>query len=153
MRCAGHIYAQRGKVMFRIGKTFAFEAAHFLPQMPDGHQCKRLHGHSYRVTVELAAIALDGSGFVRDYGELAWFDAWLKATLDHKFLNEVVGGGQNTTAERLAVILYRRIAMKEPLVVAVTVCETAKTFAKYEPMAGEGYDGTDELARIGRNLP
>lgn len=35
--------------MYRIGKRFMFEAAHHLPDLPEGHKCARLHGHSYTV--------------------------------------------------------------------------------------------------------
>ncbi|MCW9040055.1 MAG: 6-carboxytetrahydropterin synthase, partial [Rhodospirillales bacterium] len=34
-----------------IYKKFTFEAAHFLPNVPDGHKCGRLHGHSFEVTL------------------------------------------------------------------------------------------------------
>ncbi|MCX8000431.1 MAG: 6-carboxytetrahydropterin synthase, partial [Leptospiraceae bacterium] len=26
-------------------REFSFDAAHLLPNLPDGHKCKRLHGH------------------------------------------------------------------------------------------------------------
>jgi len=32
-----------------IFKEFTFEAAHRLPNVPEGHKCARLHGHSFRV--------------------------------------------------------------------------------------------------------
>lgn len=35
--------------MIRIAKTFDFDAAHWLPFVPDGHKCRRMHGHTYRV--------------------------------------------------------------------------------------------------------
>jgi 6-pyruvoyltetrahydropterin/6-carboxytetrahydropterin synthase len=31
-----------------IFKEFIFEAAHRLPNVPVGHKCSRLHGHSWR---------------------------------------------------------------------------------------------------------
>ena len=34
-----------------IWKDFTFEAAHRLPNLPEGHKCTRLHGHSYRVRI------------------------------------------------------------------------------------------------------
>ncbi|MBL7710671.1 MAG: 6-carboxytetrahydropterin synthase, partial [Chitinophagaceae bacterium] len=30
-----------------IYKEFAFDAAHFLPNVPEGHKCKQMHGHTY----------------------------------------------------------------------------------------------------------
>ena len=35
----------------KISKTFDFDAAHWLPHVADGHKCKRMHGHTYRVEV------------------------------------------------------------------------------------------------------
>jgi 6-pyruvoyltetrahydropterin/6-carboxytetrahydropterin synthase len=32
-----------------IFEEYTFEAAHRLPNVPAGHKCERLHGHSYRV--------------------------------------------------------------------------------------------------------
>lgn len=49
---------------FRIGKRFTFEAAHQLANLPEGHKCGRLHGHSYNVEVVLTATELTGPGFV-----------------------------------------------------------------------------------------
>lgn len=55
----------------RIGKTFRFDAAHFLPNVPDEHKCKRLHGHTYHVTVSIEGPVGFESGWVMDYGVLS----------------------------------------------------------------------------------
>ena len=34
-----------------IYKEFTFDSAHKLPNVPDGHKCKNLHGHTYKLTV------------------------------------------------------------------------------------------------------
>ena len=34
-----------------LRKSFGFESAHWLPKFPDGHKCRRLHGHSFRIDV------------------------------------------------------------------------------------------------------
>ena len=84
----------------RIGRSYRFESAHFLPKVPEGHRCRNLHGHNYRVEV-VATGALDGRGFVKDFAEL---DAWMApliAEVDHKLLNEVKGL-ENPTAEIIA---------------------------------------------------
>ncbi|HCH32999.1 MAG TPA: 6-carboxytetrahydropterin synthase QueD, partial [Oceanospirillaceae bacterium] len=30
-----------------IYKDFSFDSAHFLPNVPTGHKCGRLHGHTF----------------------------------------------------------------------------------------------------------
>jgi 6-pyruvoyltetrahydropterin/6-carboxytetrahydropterin synthase len=122
--------------MFTIEKEFSFEASHHLPQMPDGHKCKRPHGHSYRVIVELQAEQLNEStGFVRDFGDLSEIKEWIDENFDHEDLAQVLGGGEYTTAEMLARIIFNRWKKSFPELSAVTVCETAKTRATYRPHA------------------
>ncbi|WP_268602961.1 6-pyruvoyl trahydropterin synthase family protein, partial [Escherichia coli] len=36
-----------------IFKVFMLEAAHRLPNVPPGHKCARLHGHSFRVELKV----------------------------------------------------------------------------------------------------
>lgn len=118
--------------MYTIAKTFSFDAAHQLPQMPDGHKCKRPHGHTYHVTVELRAAELDGYGFVKDYGELDAVKRDIDQRLDHRDLAALFGG-ENTTAERLACALFDRWwPLCAGRLSAVVVSETPKTWARYE---------------------
>ena len=37
-----------------IFKTFRLEAAHRLPNVPPGHKCARLHGHSFAVELQVS---------------------------------------------------------------------------------------------------
>ena len=53
----------------RMGRSYRFEAAHFLPRLPEGHRCRNLHGHNYRVEIVVSG-ALDQRGFVWDFAEL-----------------------------------------------------------------------------------
>ena len=36
-----------------IFRVFQIEAAHYLPNVPEGHKCRRLHGHSFRIEVRV----------------------------------------------------------------------------------------------------
>lgn len=54
--------------MYRIRKTFHFEAAHRLDRAYSTACTKQIHGHSYRVEVFLVAQALDQYDMVIDFG-------------------------------------------------------------------------------------
>jgi len=91
-----------------IGRFYRFESAHFLPKVPDGHRCKNLHGHNYRVEIVLTG-ALDERGFVADFHEIDAATAPLIAQVDHKLLNDVPGL-ENPTAEIIARWFLDRLA-------------------------------------------
>lgn len=73
----------------KIGKDFSFEAAHRL-QHHDG-KCRNLHGHSYRVFVEIygpdgtGALGTEGSseGMMFDFGLLSQWWKGIEPSLDH----------------------------------------------------------------------
>lgn len=124
--------------MFRIGKTFRFEAAHALAGLPDGHKCARPHGHGYTVEITLACTAaLRGPGFVVDFAALAPLGVYLEDTFDHRDLNTVLDVA--ATSENLARHLYCWCVQHLDLpgdvrVEKVRVSETATTFAEYAPV-------------------
>jgi 6-pyruvoyltetrahydropterin/6-carboxytetrahydropterin synthase len=95
----------------RIGRTYRFESAHFLPKVPDGHKCRNLHGHNYRVDVVVQG-ALDARGFVKDFSEVDAIVAPLLLQVDHRLLNEVEGL-ENPTAEIIARWFLEHIASCE----------------------------------------
>jgi 6-pyruvoyltetrahydropterin/6-carboxytetrahydropterin synthase len=119
--------------MFEIAKTFRFAAAHHLPQLPEGHKCRNVHGHNYTVEVRIASEDLDLYGFVVDYGDLAPVRTYLDSTFDHRDLNAVMPVAP--TAELLAVHIHAHIMATLPLpadtTVAVRVSETPDTWAEY----------------------
>lgn len=122
---------------FIISKEFAFEAAHHLTKVPEGHKCRRPHGHSYRVIVELQADTLDERGFVVDYTDLEPIKSWLDSHWDHQDLNVWFEmdeyGGVESTAENLCKFLYDEFKGDYPEMTAIRVSETAKTWAEYRP--------------------
>jgi len=115
--------------VYKISKRFDFEASHQLAGLPEGHQCGRNHGHSYKVIVHLRSDKLDATGFIVDYGKLDKIKDWLKEHFDHRFLNDVVAF--NPTAENLAEFLYGLFVQDFTQIVAVTVKETDKTEATF----------------------
>ena len=53
-----------------IFKRFTLEAAHRLPNVPDGHKCARLHGHSFMVRLEITGEVDPHTGWIMDFAEL-----------------------------------------------------------------------------------
>ena len=100
----------------RIGRTYRFESAHHLPLLPDGHRCKNVHGHNYRIEVVVRGN-LDRRGFVKDFAELDAEILPLVAKVDHRLLNDIEGL-ENPTAELIAAWFYARISG----------CESVKVF-------------------------
>lgn len=120
--------------MYRIGKSFSFDAAHALAGLPAGHKCARLHGHTYTVQLEVTASQLAPPGFVTDFGELAPFQRYLDEHFDHRHLNEVLD--VEPTAENLARHFYAWCAEHlQPRIpgriAAVRVCESPASWAEY----------------------
>jgi len=118
----------------RIGRRFTFVAAHVLANLPDGHKCSRLHGHTYTVEIELIASRLTPPGFVTDFGDLAPFRRYLDGHIDHRHLNEVLD--VEPTSENLAEHFFTWcVTYLEPgipgWVSAVRVCETPASWAEY----------------------
>jgi len=114
----------------RLVHEFRFEAAHRLPQVPEGHKCARLHGHSYKIEVAVAGPVDERTGWFIDFQVL--FDAWrpLHDVLDHHYLNEVPGL-ENPTSEIMARWLWEKLAPSLPLA-RITVYETCEARCEYE---------------------
>lgn len=113
-----------------LRREFGFEAAHRLPNTPEGHKCRRLHGHSFKVTVEIKGQVDEETGWVIDFADLK--EAWqpLHDQLDHYYLNEVEGL-ENPTSEMLARWIWERLEPSLPLLHSVTVHETCRTSCTY----------------------
>lgn len=100
----------------RIWRDFTFDAAHWLPLVPEDHKCRRMHGHTYRVRIHVMAPKRD-DGMVMDFAEIG--AAWrpLHERLDHRCLNDVI---ENPTAENLAQWIFDQL----PFASNVEVWET-----------------------------
>jgi len=117
--------------MHRISREFRFEAAHRLPNVPAGHKCSRLHGHSFAVELALEGQLDERFGWVCDFADVR--RAWepLHEQLDHRYLNDVPGL-ENPTSEVLASWIWDRVKPTLPLLCRVSVLETCTTRCNYE---------------------
>ncbi len=119
-----------------ITKHFGFDSAHFLPNVPEDHKCRRMHGHSYQVWLHVTGDVREHEGWIVDFGEIK--EAWrrLDARLDHHLLNELPGL-ENPTAENLAAWIWGELEAGRQAravgfrVAAVEVAETVDSKALF----------------------
>lgn len=113
-----------------IFKEFSFEAAHRLPNVPEGHKCARLHGHSFHVRVTVRGPVHARTGWVMDFADLTAAFRPLQDRLDHRYLNEVPGL-ENPTSEVLARWIWGELRTPLPGLAAVEVRETCTSGCTY----------------------
>ena len=114
----------------RLVKTFHFEAAHDLPTFPEGHKCRRLHGHSFRFDVVVEGEVEAAKGYLMDYGDIKKAAEPLVKQLDHYYLNDIEGL-ENATSENLAKWIYDRLRPSLPLLRSIIVRETCTSECEY----------------------
>ena len=115
-----------------IFKEFTFDSAHFLPNVPDGHKCKNMHGHTYRVRLYCEGPIDPHTGWVIDFAEIKKVWKPINKIVDHKVLNDIPGL-ENSTAENFAVWIWNKVKPELPLMSKVGLWET--------PSAGVVYRG------------
>lgn len=116
--------------MMEIFKEFTFESAHHLPNVPEGHKCRRLHGHSFRVRLAVEGDLDPVTGWVMDFADIkAAFEPILKR-LDHYYLNEIPGL-ENPTSEVIAKWIWAELKPKLPPLSEVKLWETCTAGCTY----------------------
>jgi 6-pyruvoyltetrahydropterin/6-carboxytetrahydropterin synthase len=113
-----------------LRKTFQFEAAHLLPNLPQSHKCRRLHGHSFRAEIAIHGPCDPKLGWVMDYADISDAFKPLWEQLDHRYLNEVPGL-DNPTSENIALWIWERLKPVLPQLIEVTVAETCTARCVY----------------------
>jgi len=114
----------------RLYKDFTFEAAHRLPNVPEGHKCARLHGHSFQVRVSIDGEVGADSGWVMDFADLKAAFRPVYEQLDHRYLNEIAGL-ENPTSENLARWIWLALAPSLAGLAEIEVRETCSTGCIY----------------------
>lgn len=137
-------YHERGFMSYTLTKSMRFEASHQLLHH-DG-KCARLHGHSWKLIVEIQGDELheDGPqrGMLLDYGRLKKSMKRLhEDLLDHHHLNDTLDT-DSPTSEEVARQVFERLADDDELMtelenaharlVAVTVEETCTSSCRYQ---------------------
>jgi 6-pyruvoyltetrahydropterin/6-carboxytetrahydropterin synthase len=114
-----------------IFKEFTFDSAHYLPNVPEWHKCRGIHGHTYRLVVVLEGPLDAELGWVADFGHVKNIVSETVDVIDHKLLNEIPGL-QNPTCELLAVWIWNKIKVDLPQLKRIELHETPTSGVVYE---------------------
>lgn len=94
--------------MFELTIAVNFEAAHCIRNYPG--KCNRLHGHNWKVEVNICGSKLNELGMLVDFVDLKAAVNDILVNLDHYYLNEVEPFCKiNPTAENLAKYIYEKL--------------------------------------------
>ena len=119
---------------YRMKIVTDFAAAHQLRDYPG--VCSRLHGHNWKVEVDVVASQLDKVGMGLDFADIKTATRELIGTLDHRNLNDLAPFDTvNPTAENIAAHLYQRLSKElndeRVKVDAITIWETERACVTY----------------------
>ena len=111
-----------------------FASAHTLRNYPGA--CSRMHGHNWKVELEIVANKLNGLGIAIDFKAMKKSTNEVCDRLDHQYLNDIAPFDIiNPTAENIAAYLYgeigRLINTDFVKVRAVTLWETERACVRY----------------------
>lgn len=107
----------------RLTKDFTFEAAQTLPNAPEGHKCRLMHGHSFKVEVSVEGEVDPDVGWVYDHARISRAMNPLLEMLDHSYLNEIEGL-DNPTIENMAAWFWRKLLPDCPGLCEIVIHET-----------------------------
>jgi 6-pyruvoyltetrahydropterin/6-carboxytetrahydropterin synthase len=113
-----------------VWRRYRFQSAHWLPNVPPGHKCGRLHGHGFEVIVHANTTLAAQDDLALDYDQLDALWAPLHFELNYRCLNEIEGL-TNPTSEVLAAWLWQRLKPDLPALSWITVYETGSCGANY----------------------
>ncbi len=130
-RRGGSVYPPEHKQkMYIINVEENFSAAHNLRGYKG--QCEELHGHNWKVRVEISGRELDKIGMIVDFRTVKRQLNKLLAGLDHKYLNRVAYFKKvNPTSENIARFIYETLRPKIAGLKSITVWENSTSSATY----------------------
>ena len=121
--------------MYTLTTMVEFSSAHTLV----GHSgpCKKMHGHNWKVEVEITGEKLDKIGMVVDFKEIRKATNLVVDELDHEFLNNLEPFLEdNPTAENIARYIFTKLSEefsnKNVKVNSIKLWETDKSAVSYK---------------------
>lgn len=111
-----------------------FASAHTLRDYPG--DCSRMHGHNWKLEVEMSATELDDAGMGVDFKVIKQAAKKVAGELDHRYINEIKPFDHiNPTAENIAAYLYKGLSDElnndRIRVSTITLWETERACVRY----------------------
>ena len=121
---------------YRLAIQDSFAAAHRLTG--SGGKCESLHGHNFRVTLEVVGDRLDDTRMLIDFGDLKGVLKEVLSQLDHTDLNENKAFTRSSpSSENIAKFIWEKVSKAIDVagvkVASVTIYESDTASARYEP--------------------
>jgi 6-pyruvoyltetrahydropterin/6-carboxytetrahydropterin synthase len=121
-------------VSYNLKIVTDFASAHTLRNYPGA--CSRLHGHNWKVEVEVMANTLNEAGMGIDFKEIKKCTKQVTAELDHRYINEIKPFDEiNPTAENIAAYIYKGVGElinnDHVRVTSITLWETERACVRY----------------------
>lgn len=122
--------------MFTVTVSGRFSASHRLREYAG--PCCNLHGHNFRVEVDLCGPTLDEQGMLLDFVTVDQALVQVLERFDHRLLNDVSPFDRlNPTAENLSQVIFQLLSatltLPENIVISsVTVWETEGYRARFQ---------------------
>ena len=116
--------------LMEIYKDFSFDSAHRLPNVPDGHKCGRLHGHTFKLRVVVSGPVGAETGWIMDFGDIKSAVKPLYDRLDHNYLNDIEGL-ENPTSEVMVQWIWQQLKPIMPQLSRLELKETCTSGCVY----------------------
>lgn len=113
-----------------LTREFRFDAAQSLHVFPEGHKCRNIHGHTFRLLVSVTGEVNPDTGMFYDHAEIAKVVRPLVAKLDHRYLNEIEGL-ECPTIENMCHWIWGKIQPDLPGLSEIVLYETPTTWCTY----------------------
>ena len=113
-----------------LTREFRFDAAQSLDVFPEGHKCRNLHGHTFRLQISVTGEVDSETGMFYDHAEIAKVVRPLVDQLDHSYLNEIEGL-ECPTIENMCYWFWQKIESELPGLSEIVLYETPTTWCRY----------------------
>ena len=116
----------------KIFRTYTVHSARFIPTLDSSHICSQMHGHTFKIIIEIDGPIDKKTGFVMDFYDLDLIiDNKIIKRIDHKVLNDIKGLS-NPTSEHLAKWIWNELILHLPILYKIEVSEDHGTGIIYK---------------------